>query len=522
MLTHSHLRSLTAVSLLVGMFLFPHPTPALAGCGCNKPSPVPAPVRPDVTYGGTPVTLFGPGLTTGQLYDITFTPMSGTTTTVSSVPAVPKRDLADAVYKAQLIVTLPPGLPLGPAGITVKRTGQAAILLSIPDTAFTVAPQPLTVASQPGSYTYQNYRAAVGRDGSVYISLDMTGVTQPRSFKAQAKGYALRFTKDDAAFFNIQGFLMQLANAPIPGLFSIAAGVSTDSDIAQYARHEFNTYFLQHAEHLPHSVDATDGNWHLDGTPHIDHDHLILVIDGTVNNATPAAGTTPAFTLQLDAYSFFQHGLVGTEAVSMSGTTLTDSYSSRTGLGGIRGDVLTDGDISLASSATINGNATATSFSLSGQSLINGTRITPTQPTSFLSVSVPIGLTDLGKIDLKSGMAQTLAPGSYKVTDLSVSGGQLVIDNGAGPVTVYVTGAVTVSSGRVTITDPDPEKFAIYVASTKTTAVKSDAAFAGVLYAPQSTVTISGSGQFQGSFVGKQMKLTGAAQVHYDTALRGE
>jgi len=315
---------------------------------------------------------------------------------------------------------------------------------------------------------------------------------------------------------------MQQANASIPGLFSIASGVSTDSDIAQYARHEFNTYFLQHAEHLPHSVDATDEHWHLDGTPHIDHDHLILVIDGTVNNATPAAGSTPAFTFQLDTYSFFQNGLVGTEAVSMSGTTLTDSYNSRTGLAGVRGDVLTDGGIAMSNSATINGNATATSFSLSGQSLINGTRTTPTQPISFLSVSVPIGLTDLGKIDLKSGMAQTLAPGSYKVTDLSVSGGQLVINNVAGPVTVYVTGAVTVSSGRVTITDPNPEKFAIYVASTKTTAVKSDAAFAGVIYAPQSTVTITGSGQFQGSFVGKQMKLSGAAQVHYDTALRGE
>ena len=50
----------------------------------------------------------------------------------------------------------------------------------------------------------------------------------------------------------------------------------------------------------------------------------------------------------------------------------------------------------------------------------------------------------------------------------------------------------------------------------------SDGMFAGVIYAPQSVVTLTGSGQFLGSFVGQQMKLTGSARVHYDTALRGE
>jgi hypothetical protein len=519
--THRVLPTFAFLFVLLGLF-FLSPPAAYAGCGCDKLPPPPASIRPNATYGGTPVTLFGAGITTGQLYDVTFTAMDGTSATIPLVPAVSKGDLADGAYKPQLVVNVPSTLPLGPAGITVRRAGQFATLLSIPDTAFTVAPQPIAVPSQPGSYAYQNYRAAVGRDGGVYISLNLTGVTQPRTFKAQAKGYALRFTKDDTSFYNTQGFLMQLANAPIPGLFSLTSGVSTDSDIAQYARHEFNTYFLQHAEHLAHSVDPTDGNWHLDGTRHIDHDHLILVIDGTVGGATPAPGSTPAFTLQLDALSFFQNGLVGTDAVSMSGATLTDSYDSRTGLAGVRGDVLTNGGLSMSNAATINGNATATSFSLSGSASINGTRITPTQPTSFLAVNVPVGLTDLGKIDLKSGMAQTLSPGSYKVTDLLLSGGQLVINNVAGPVTIYVTGAVTVSSGQVIITDPNPEKFAIYVASTKTAAVKSDAAFAGVIYAPQSTVTITGTGQFQGAFVGKQMKLSGSAQVHYDTALRGE
>jgi len=117
---------------------------------------------------------------------------------------------------------------------------------------------------------------------------------------------------------------------------------------------------------------------------------------------------------------------------------------------------------------------------------------------------------------------RTLGPGSYSVTDVSLSGGTLVIDNAADPVTLYVTGQFTISSGRVTMTDPNPEKFAMYIASTKQAAVNSDGTFAGVIYAPQSVVTLTGSGQFLGSFVGQQMKLTGSARVHYDTALRGE
>ena len=515
------LSHLALAALLTCAAVFATPPPVQAGCGCTKPAPAPAAMRPNVTYGGHKVTLFHSSLVNGGSYTVKFTAMNGTSASVTGT-AVNKRDLADAVYKNQLTVNAPTTLPLGPVGITVTQAGQTTPFLSIPDTSFTLAPQPIVVPNQVGTYSYQNYQAAVGRDGRTYISLDITGISMARTFKAQAKGWPLRFTKDSTVFYNTQGFLMQLASAPIPGLFSINSGTTADSDIAQYARHEFNTYLLQHAEHLPHAVDATDGNWHQDGTRHIDHDHLILTIAGTVNGAAPAAGATPAFTLQLDALSFFQNGLVGTSAVSMNGMTLTDSYNSRTGLAGVRGDVLSNADISLSNSATINGNATATSFTLSGTSAINGTRITPTQPTSFLAVYVPVGLTDLGTIKVSSGQTQTLSPGSYQATSVSVSGGQLIIDNAAGPVTIYVTGAVSVSSGQVTLADPNPEKFAIYVASTKTVAVKSDGTFAGVVYAPQSSVALSGSGQFKGAFVGLKMDLSSNAKVHYDTALRGE
>lgn len=515
--------SLTAI--LVSLCLLGSPPPSHAGCGCTKPPPAAASVRPNATYSGTKVTLFGSGITTGQLYNVTFTAMNGTSATVSSVQAVSKRDLADAVYKAQLAVTVPSSLPLGPVGITVKRSGQTGILLSIPDASFTVAPQPVAVPSQPGSYNYQNYKAAVGRDGRVYISLDVTGMTQPRTIKAQAKGWPLRFTKDNTVFYNTQGFLMQMVNAAIPGLATITPSNSADSNVLQYQRHEFNTYFLQHVENQAHNTDPNDSNWHTDGSRHIDHDHLILTITGTVNGSAPAAGATPAFTFALNTYTFFHNGLTGTSALEINNNGRTDSYNSVTSLLGSQGDIWSNGEVKLDNNAAVNGNATAAAFTITNGSYVTGSRTTLSSPASFLAVDIPQGLTDLGSLTLTNGATRTLVgPASYRVANLSVdNNGHLIINNTAGPVTLYITGPVTISNnGQVTVADADPEKLALYLAGSSPVLIDNGGSFYGAIYAPQSPMTLSNNGQFFGSFVGNTVKVDNGAAIHYDTALRGE
>jgi hypothetical protein len=57
-----------------------------------------------------------------------------------------KRDQADGVVKPQLTVTLPT-VPLGPASIKVTPVGATLPLLTIADTTFTVAPQPIALPS---------------------------------------------------------------------------------------------------------------------------------------------------------------------------------------------------------------------------------------------------------------------------------------------------------------------------------------------------------------------------------------
>ena len=479
--------------------------PAQAGCGCTKAPPAPAAVRPHATYAGTEVAVFDSSLQVGQNYNVTFTSHAGNSVTVQA-EAISRRDLADGAYKPQLNMMLP-DLPLGPAQLQVSAVGHDVVLLSVDDSALTVVPQPLVLATEVGATLVPDFQAAVGRDGTVYVSLDLTGTTLPRTFQVQALGYPLLFTNDEVVVYNVQGFVMQLLEEGMPGLYTISAANAGDSNVLQYSRHEFNTYFLQHDERLPHAVDASDSAWHADGTPHINHNYLVVAIAGMLSNGSlPVSGATPAFPLQLETFSFFHHGLFGDTSITMAGNALVDGYNSNGAAGPHQADILSNGVISLSDTVMVDGAALFSSV-----------------PTEFIPVDMPSGLEDLGAIQL-TGNTTTIGTGSYQASELKISGqGNLSIDNSAGPVTLYITGKIQVTGqGQITVADPDPEKFAIYVASGNDVKFSGNGGFYGVVYAPESHIQVSGNGEFFGSFVGSSIKMTGNAAIHYDTALRGE
>ncbi len=224
------------------------PEPARGGCGCDKPPPPPAQVRPGIAYAGAPVTLFSPAFQVGVAYTVTFT--SGITGDATGVSAtvVSLRDLADGQYKPQLVVPLP-SMPLGPASISATRGNRNKPDVAIDDSAFTVAPTPVALPAQYGSWHYPNFQAAVGRDGVAYMAFDATAINLPMVFEARAAGYPLRFGAEDVVFRNVQGFLMQLlmqgapdATQPVPGMFVFpAANPDTDSETLHYSRHEFTS-----------------------------------------------------------------------------------------------------------------------------------------------------------------------------------------------------------------------------------------------------------------------------------------
>jgi len=503
---------------------------AHAGCGCQKPPPPPAAVRPNVTYAGTPVTFFGGALQAGQQYRVTFASGTSAATASVSATAVTKRDLADATTKTQLVVTLP-SLPLGPARITVTNASTGTQVMAVDDTTFTVAPQPLAVPTDYGTYHWPNYQAAVGRDGVVYLALDLSGLSRPIVFEAKAVGYPLRFTNKDVLFRNVQGFLMQLlvqgnGATPVPGMFVYPADSgSTDSDTLHYSRHEFSTYFLQHQERQPHAVDPNDGNWHMDGSRHVDHNHLILAIMGHMpDGSLPAPGATPAFDLSATNYSLFYQGLSANSGIYMTDNASIDGYTDASGTFNAEGDVFSNGVVSLKKNAIVNGDATAQSFAVASSATVTGTRQLA-QATTFMDVKVPAGLTNLGAINLCGSSTLTInGPGSFEVSSISINNSTLYVDNSAGPVTLYVDGGVDIQAGAtVALADSNPEKFALYVAgSGGVNLTGGNSAFHGVVYAPYSKLYVTSQGDFYGAFVADRTQFDKHAQVHYWNALRGQ
>ena len=508
---------MAAVTCLVtGLALLGQPSRAEAGCGCKKAPPPPAAVRPHATYAGTEVSIFDATLQVGQAYDVTFT--SGTTGASASVAtrAVSRRDLADDVYKTQLNVDVP-SLPLGPTSIGVRLAGQSGAILTIDDAALTVVPQPIPVKNH-GESKDKEFRAAVSRDGVVYLSLDVSDIHDARIFRAEMKKYPLRFTSEDVLFYNTQGFLMQLLDGTIPGLFSLeATDKANDSDILEYARHEFNTHFLLHNERQAHTVDGSDPNWHGDGTPHIDHDHLIVAIAGNMQDGSlPVPGATPKHEFKIKSYTLFDQGLVGDVSVELTDSAQIDSYKGDKFED--KGDVFSNGTVSLNGKAVVNGEAIAAKVTLRGNGQVK-TQKSYEEAKEFLAVDIPDFLEDLGSFEVKQGEAVILTTGSYLASEVRIEG-TLFVDNVVGPVTIYVTGDVELrGKGKVTLAEWNPEKFAVYVHGPQRIRMEDRSMFYGVIYAPDSVISLAGYGEFFGSFVGAEVLVSEHARVHYDSSL---
>ena len=329
--------------------------------------------------------------------------------------------------------------------------------------------------------------------------------------------------------------MMQLLAEGMPGLYALEAADGTpDSDLLQYSRHEFNTHFLRHAERKTHGVDASDPNWHQDGSRHIDHDHLIVAITGMLDDgSTPVAGATPAFELAMSSRSFFQHGLVSDVEMDIKDTSVVDSYNSKTGQYGKQGDILSNGELDVEDNAAVYGNVAAANLDIEDTSFVDGdaisedididsgatitgARVSQTLSTEFLPVDIPNGLEDLGVVMVKNTEIFTLSPGSYLLSELTVKNhGTLYIDNADGPVTLYLLGEVDLSDkGHVQFADPDPEKFAIYVAGGFDVDIDEESQFSGVIYAPDSLIEIEEGAEFFGAAVGHTVRVEQNAQVH--------
>jgi hypothetical protein len=264
-----------------------------AGCGCRKAPPPAAAVRPAFASPGDEVTLFGGGLVAGKSYKVRFE--RGSRDETVSGTAVRKRDLADGVTKTLLEVKVPWAMRPGPTRIRVSRDGN--VVQRIEPSQFTVMQAPLHLQEADGVTVAKCYAAAVGADGTVYFPLRIGAISKQMVFSGIAEKYPLLFDADDVTIYNTQGFLMQLLAPGQEGsLYTIGDPGSPDSLELTYDRHEFVTYKEQHVHEGSLALDPSDPSWHVDGTPHVDHDEIVVAIAGRLERGgVPRSGSTPPF-----------------------------------------------------------------------------------------------------------------------------------------------------------------------------------------------------------------------------------
>jgi len=269
--------------------------PADAGCGCSKPPPPRAAVRPFVGNADQKIVLFSDLLSPGAAYWVQFTATADGSVDWSRGRAAMRRDFADGQVRVQLRVPVG-NVALGPCSITVW-TDRTTSLYTLGDDQFTVTTKPIVLHDFAETITQDGYQAGVGKDGTIYIPVDVSSVSDPTIFTGMANGFPLSFEGRSVAMYNQQGFLMQLLDPTSPGLFRITRGGDTTSDALAYWRHEFRTYKQDHRRNDVHRTDD-DPDWHADGTPHIDHDKIVVAVSGMLTSGSrPAPGPTPPFEL---------------------------------------------------------------------------------------------------------------------------------------------------------------------------------------------------------------------------------
>jgi hypothetical protein len=290
--------SLMAILMTVAAAGLSMPASVEAGCGCQKPPPPRAAVRPFVGTVDDKVSIFNDALVVGDRYAVQFESVADGSVDWSRGRVFNRRDFADGQKRPQLVVRVP-DVSLGPCRISVWRNDVRVFTLG--EENFTVTSPAVALHDFSETIARDGYRAAVGTDGTVYFAVDVSNVNDATTFSATADGYPLTFDAKSVAMYNGQGFLMQLLDPRVDGLFQIHAGEDMASDTLRYWRHEFRTYKREHRQ-----VDARrnddDTDWHADGSYHVDHDRIVVAVSGLLADGShPVPGATPPFRLTISS-----------------------------------------------------------------------------------------------------------------------------------------------------------------------------------------------------------------------------
>jgi hypothetical protein len=237
---------------------------------------------------------------------------------------------------------------------------------------------------------------------------------------------------------------------------------------------------------------------------------------------------------------------VGIDWISVPGSPQTDSYNSDEGpygtkAPGHRGSICSDGPIGVDGAGIVRGDARAGkghAVTITGGATVTrsiGSRSKPLNmpPVDVSEVAlandnaqVPLlqnGNSWISPVDadgnflLDGNKVIDMPPGTYYFNDFILAGqAQFHV---SGPTTIYVTGTLERAGGAI-VTNPTKKPANMKFLMTGGTAnVTSENDFYGLIYAPNTAVTVDGSADYFGAVVGKTITLSGSGAAHYDESM---
>jgi Putative Tad-like Flp pilus-assembly len=235
-------------------------------------------------------------------------------------------------------------------------------------------------------------------------------------------------------------------------------------------------------------------------------------------------------------------GAVGANgSVTITGNTTIDSYDSTEGPydpanPGSNGDIAAGGDVSVGGSAEVNGDVSAGGTVSTGNN-VTGTTSESRRPINYPSInassvennndndSLPLiqqgnklvsPLDEDGNFTLTGGKNYDMPPGVYLFNDLSL-GGQSSI-NISGPTDIYLTGDLDTSGGKLINSTENPNNLRIFMTG-GIAVLNASIDWYGLLYAPDTNVSIKGSADIYGAIVGNNVTASGTGDIHFDEGL---
>lgn len=231
--------------------------------------------------------------------------------------------------------------------------------------------------------------------------------------------------------------------------------------------------------------------------------------------------------------SLFQYGVYAGTSISMSGNSAFDSYNSNYGAyggsnkssaGAMAVNNTAIGSMSLNGNAKVNGDVLVAhegnpSIVVAvANATITGTRSTlPEDYPAPAAVETPADATST-TINVSGNTTITLAPGTYHVASLNVSGNGKIKTTGA--VKIYVEGSINITGNGFVVPDNHPANLLLYSTASGSVNIAGNGSFYGGIYAPNSAVTATGNGDVFGAVIAKTYTQSGNSATHFDLALR--